>query len=394
MFLIWIYDNPFLLQLLRWREFTATATLPGRRWGEASWWRSSSSRPWRFLCGSASQGRGNCPTKHPSIPFECHLKNINFSFHISCVWMCSLFSLGDFWWPNVVYLDFLVDVKCTPQNSCSNRWKIFFCHFLEMLLCTHTPTKTRNTDKMSKVCVLHPQPPSSVRGDSSQQRLRGQTGRQGGSEGEGGGRRRAVDPGWGGQLQPLHQQVSWCDLFQISGFWPSGCEVWRKLSGNQFSVLKQIWLFFSSPCRYEVDDIDEEGKEWVLFNSFLLTSPLFFLCSLLSFQPPTCVNKKSSFREDLINQSQTPNLQTNFMFLRSVCLCVCVCLCDQETHSEQTADHPSASVEGQPRDGPRGPVQQGPAGAGPLSPDHLLLPGPHPHSTTQGETLSTQLRRI
>lgn len=68
---------------------------------------------------------------------------------------------------------------------------------------------------MSDVCsvcvilwIISHQPSSSVRGDSGQQRLRGQTGRQGGSEGEGGGRRRAVDPGGGGQLQPLHQQVS------------------------------------------------------------------------------------------------------------------------------------------------------------------------------------------
>ena len=59
---------------------------------------------------------------------------------------------------------------------------------------------------------------------------------------------------------------------------------------------------------------------------------------------------------------------------------------DQETHSEQTEDHPSASVEGKPRDRPWGPVQQRPAGVGPLPPDHLLLPGPHPHTPTQGET--------
>lgn len=51
------------------------------------------------------------------------------------------------------------------------------------------------------------QPSASVWSHSSQQRLRGQTGRQGGSEGESCRRRRAVDPGWGGQLQPLHQQV-------------------------------------------------------------------------------------------------------------------------------------------------------------------------------------------
>lgn len=48
------------LQLLRWQAFTATATLPERRWGAVSWWHSSNSRPWRFLCGSESQGRGSC----------------------------------------------------------------------------------------------------------------------------------------------------------------------------------------------------------------------------------------------------------------------------------------------------------------------------------------------
>lgn len=57
---ICIYFIYVLLQLLRWREFTATATLPGRRWDAASWWRSCSSRPWRSLCGSASRGKGIC----------------------------------------------------------------------------------------------------------------------------------------------------------------------------------------------------------------------------------------------------------------------------------------------------------------------------------------------
>lgn len=54
------------LQLLRWQVFTATATLPGRRWGAASWWHCSNSQPWRFLCGSGSQGRGSCCFSTPT----------------------------------------------------------------------------------------------------------------------------------------------------------------------------------------------------------------------------------------------------------------------------------------------------------------------------------------
>lgn len=47
-------------QLLKWPEFIVTVTLPERQWGEVSWWLSSNSQPWHFLCGSASLGRGSC----------------------------------------------------------------------------------------------------------------------------------------------------------------------------------------------------------------------------------------------------------------------------------------------------------------------------------------------
>ncbi|CAF95621.1 unnamed protein product [Tetraodon nigroviridis] len=50
------------------------------------------------------------------------------------------------------------------------------------------------------------EPPPSVRRHPGQRRLRGQAGRQGGGSGQSRGRGRAVDPGRGGQLQPLHQQ--------------------------------------------------------------------------------------------------------------------------------------------------------------------------------------------
>lgn len=48
----------FAPQLLRWLEFTATATPPGRPWGAVSWWRCCSSRPWRSRCGLANLERG------------------------------------------------------------------------------------------------------------------------------------------------------------------------------------------------------------------------------------------------------------------------------------------------------------------------------------------------
>lgn len=63
-----------------------------------------------------------------------------------------------------------------------------------------------------------------------------------------------------------------------------------------------------------------------------------------------------------------------------------MCVCVQETHSEQATHHPPPPVEGQPRDGPRSPVQQRPAGSGSVPSDHLLLPGPDPRAATPGET--------
>lgn len=151
--------------------------------------------------------------------------------------------------------------------------------------------------------------------DSSQHRLRGQTGRQGGSEGKSRRRRRAVDPGWGGQLQPLHQQVRASHTSHTTKYtacvkysrcqdltfrmWNYSWTVWGTCGprGNQLDVhaLKQIWLFFTSPCRYEVDDIDEEGKEWVLFNRIIFTLSssqsslfctfIFCLCVLFPSSP-------------------------------------------------------------------------------------------------------------
>lgn len=106
---------------------------------------------------------------------------------------------------------------------------------------------------------LPPQPPSSVRGDPSQQRLRGQTRRQGGGEGEGRGRGRAVDPGRGGQLQPLHQQVSLRQTLQISGSDLQDARTQKTLCSIRLSNSSDFSS--SPPARYEVDDIDEEGKE-------------------------------------------------------------------------------------------------------------------------------------
>lgn len=57
----------------------------------------------------------------------------------------------------------------------------------------------------------------------------------------------------------------------------------------------------------------------------------------------------------------------------------------QEAHAEPAPDHPPPSVEGQPGDGPRGPVQQGPAGSGSVPADHLLLPRADPHAASPGE---------
>lgn len=57
----------------------------------------------------------------------------------------------------------------------------------------------------------------------------------------------------------------------------------------------------------------------------------------------------------------------------------------QETHPEPTAYHPAAPVESQPGDGPGGLVSEGTACAGPVPPDHLLLPCPDPHAPTAGK---------
>ncbi len=132
-----------------------------------------------------------------------------------------------------------------------------------------------------------PQPSSSVRSDSCQQWLCGQTGRQGGSEGEGHGRRWAVDPGWGGQLQPLHQQVS----------------VWKYFKCQDSKWRKHPWLSFSSASRYEVDDIDEEGKEWVPFMGVM-----FQICDII-------MNIRKSF---IYNVSHSPSL---YFSVFSLCRC-------------------------------------------------------------------------
>lgn len=120
-------------------------------------------------------------------------------------------------------------------------------HFLITVICT----KAINCLIFLSLCCRLLQPTSSVRRYSSQQRLCGQTGRQGGSEGEGSGWRWAVDPGRSGQLQPLHQQVRKHTKFIVS-----------EVKGWEISADLTPFLFFFYP-RYEVDDIDEEGKEWV-----------------------------------------------------------------------------------------------------------------------------------
>lgn len=56
-----------------------------------------------------------------------------------------------------------------------------------------------------------------------------------------------MDPGGGGQLQPLHQQVS-----VGSSDSPE--------TGVKFRSQADVF-FVHFPSRYEVDDIDEEGKE-------------------------------------------------------------------------------------------------------------------------------------
>lgn len=61
----------------------------------------------------------------------------------------------------------------------------------------------------------------------------------------------------------------------------------------------------------------------------------------------------------------------------------------QETHPEPPADHPTAAVEGQPGDRPRSLIPEGAARAGPVSPDHLLLPCPDPHTPATGKPAFT-----
>lgn len=210
----------YLLQLLRLQAFTATATRPGRPWGAASWWRSSSSRPWHCLCGSANRARGRGSSADTHWVKQTTIEPISFSYWSDLIerWTGEC----DSWnWGSSREKICAETVSWCDREECLPSLTI--CGTLAWLVpawrCVLSSVEISTISRVEaagmlpwrrprhQMCLYRPQPPPSVWGDSSQQRLCSQAGWQGGREGESCGRRWAVDPGRGGQLQPFHQQV-------------------------------------------------------------------------------------------------------------------------------------------------------------------------------------------